>query len=344
MDNAQTSSKRDLQRPRLTIDEYEHGVVDGDRTVLGRAITLIESSSEAHQQLAQELLKRLMPRTGGAARIGITGPPGVGKSTFIESLGMHLVSMDKRVAVLAVDPSSGVTGGSILGDKTRMMELSVHANAFVRPSPSAGTLGGVAQKTRETLMVCEAAGFDVVLVETVGVGQSETAVAEMTDFFLVLMQAGGGDELQGIKRGVLELADMIAVNKADGSNLPAAKRAAAELQSAVRLTRGSAEAAIADVVLCSALSGEGVGELWGEIEIRLDSLRGNGAFDRKRRGQMLRWMWQLVDERLREITRDHDGLGALRNEVESDVHGGRMHPQQGAQRIVGAIVQGLSKE
>ena len=248
----------DTRRRELPVDEYVTGVRGGDRAVLGRAITLIESRHEQHQDLAEQLLTRLMPDTGRAIRVGITGVPGVGKSTFIDALGTSLTAAGRRVAVLAVDPSSGVSGGSILGDKTRMPRLGVDDHAFIRPSPSAGTLGGVAAKTRETMLICEAAGFDVVLVETIGVGQSETVVSDMTDFFLALMLAGAGDELQGIKRGLLELVDMIVINKADGDNQVRAEQAAREYRNVMHYARPSDGDWTPPVLTCSALSGTGV--------------------------------------------------------------------------------------
>ena len=240
---------------RLDAQDYVDGVRRGDRAILARAITLIESEQPAHAELAQEVLEVLLPDTGGAHRVGISGVPGAGKSTFIDALGTTLTSQEHRVAVLAVDPTSSISGGSILGDKTRMSALSNDPNAFIRPSPTSGTLGGVARKTRETILLCEAAGFDVVLVETVGVGQSETIVAGMVDFFLVLFIAGAGDELQGIKRGILEVADMLAINKADGDNRPRAIRAQASYQSALRLMRGDR---VPPVVTCSALEKTGL--------------------------------------------------------------------------------------
>src|SRR5262245_35416005 len=255
------------RRRELTADDYYAGVRSANIAVLARALTLIESSSPRHQPLAEALLTRLLPHTGRAVRVGITGVPGVGKSTFIEALGLHLVRRGLRVAVLAVDPSSGVSGGSILGDKTRMPRLSAEPSAYIRPSPSAGTLGGVARKTRETMLVCEAAGFNVVLIETVGVGQSETVVADMTDCFVALMLPGAGDELQGIKRGLLELVDVIAVNKADGPTRAAAELAAQQYQTALQSLAGRQDDTPA-VLTCSALEGRGVDAGWGAVERR----------------------------------------------------------------------------
>ena len=283
------------------------GVLRGDRGALSRAITLIESSAPRHEELAERLLDRLMPHTGGADRIGITGAPGTGKSTLIERLGLLLTTRGRRVAVLAVDPSSGVSGGSILGDKTRMEGLGAEANAFVRPSPNAGSLGGVASKTRESMLACEAAGFDVVLIETVGVGQSETLVADMSDVCVALMIPGAGDELQGIKRGLLEFADLIVVNKADGETLGAARKAVATYRAAARMARSADgerdDGASVRVVSCSAETGEGVEELWSLIESLVGAGRAAGWLAARRRGQMVRWMWSAVDDRMRSIAR-----------------------------------------
>ena len=282
----------------IDLDAYEAGVLAGDRTSLGRAITLVESKRADHQELAQQLLVRLLPHAGKSHRVGITGVPGVGKSTFIDALGTHLTSTDHRVAVLAVDPSSTRTGGSILGDKTRMARLSIDERAFIRPSPSAGTLGGVAAATREAMVIVEAAGYDVVLVETVGVGQSETTVANMTDCFLVLMLARTGDSLQGIKKGVLELADVLSVNKADGSHVTEAKAAARELATALELLHPPGAAWIPPVLTCSALTGDGIAELWSQIEQHRAVMEKSGDFGRRRIRQQIDWMWSTVEERL----------------------------------------------
>lgn len=321
----------------VDLDALEAGIVAGERGVLARAITLIESHSPRHQAAAEELLNRLMPRTGGSLRVGITGAPGAGKSTFIERLGTMLTAGGKKVAVLAVDPSSGISGGSILGDKTRMERLSADPNAYIRPSPSAGSLGGVAAKTRETMLACEAAGFDVVLVETVGVGQSETAVADMTDFFLALMIPGAGDELQGIKRGLLELADMVAVNKADGETLAAAKRAVAEYAAAVRMTHEAGDGWSVPVLACSARTGEGIGPLWERIEDRLGTLRRDGRLEARRREQMLRWMWSTLDDRLRQAARE-GGPAAVRERLVARVREGSVLPPVAARELAEALL------
>ena len=281
-------------------EDYVNGVLSGDRRMLSKTITMIESALGRHKDVARAILDQLLPHTGKAVRLGITGVPGVGKSTFIESFGMALIRQGHKVAVLAVDPSSTRSGGSIMADKTRMEQLSVQAGAFIRPSPSGGTLGGVARKTRETMLVCEAAGFDVMIVETVGVGQSETAVASMVDFFLVLMLAGAGDELQGIKKGVLELADAIAITKADGDNVEKAKQAARAYASALHLLSPASINWQPPVLTCSALSLNGVDDVWQTVLEHRQRLKVSGEFEIKRREQALDWLQELVDEGLRE--------------------------------------------
>ena len=315
----------------LDAQAYVEGVRGGDRALLARAITLIESEQSAHAELAQEVLQALLPETGGAYRVGISGVPGAGKSTFIDALGTMLTSQGHRVAVLAVDPTSSISGGSILGDKTRMSTLSNDPNAFIRPSPTSGTLGGVARKTRETILLCEAAGFDAVLVETVGVGQSETIVAGMVDFFLVLLIAGAGDELQGIKRGILEVADMLAINKADGDNRPRATRAQASYQSALRLMRGSS---VPPVVTCSALEKTGLNELWALIVESQRDLEASGELQRKRQAQQVRWMWDMVEDGLRRALRSDAELSALIAQLEDAVGHGRATPSSAALQVL----------
>lgn len=319
----------------LPADAYVEGVRARERAMLARAITLIESEHPKHEALAQEVLTRLLPHTGGALRVGISGVPGVGKSTFIDALGMHLVGLGKRVAVLAIDPSSTVSGGSILGDKTRMARLSRESTAYIRPSPSSGTLGGVARKTRETLLLCEAAGFDVVLVETVGVGQSETVVADMVDFYLVLMLAGAGDELQGIKRGILEVADMIAINKADGDNVNRAERARAEYRAALHLMRPGAEP---EVTTCSALENTGIERVWSSVEKRLAALRESGQLQKRRRAQQINWMWSMIEDGLLAALHAHPDVAALGPRLEQDVREGRATPTSAARRVLGAFL------
>ena len=280
-------------RRRFGLEELVAGVRAGDRTILGRAITLVESDARADRELAEQLLESLLPHGLDTHRVGITGVPGVGKSTFIDALGTRLTGEGHRVAVLAVDPTSSLTGGSILGDKTRMTRLARDECAFIRPSPSSGTLGGVARQTRESMLLCEAAGFDVILIETVGVGQSETVVDEMVDFFLVLMLAGAGDELQGIKRGILEIADLVAINKSDGENQAAAGRARAEYAGALRLMRPRSEAWEPRVLCVSALEELGLDELWSAIEVHRGLLEASGERAARRSEQHRRWMWQL---------------------------------------------------
>jgi LAO/AO transport system kinase len=316
--------------PQQLID----GVLTGDRALLARAITLVESTLPVHQAQASEILTALMPHTGGAHRVGITGVPGVGKSTFVEALGLRLVNQGHKVAVLAVDPSSSRTGGSILGDKTRMEFLSREKNAFIRPSPSSGTLGGVASRTREALLLCEAAGFDVVLVETVGVGQSELAVAQMTDVFLVLMLAGAGDELQGIKRGLMELADAMAVNKADGDNLRPAERAAQTYRSALRALHPGKDGFKPQVRTCSALQDIGIQEVWELLLEHKQHQQTTGAWASRRQGQQQQWMWQMVDEGLRAALRADPELHRALPELQARVLGGTLAPTRAAEEIL----------
>jgi LAO/AO transport system kinase len=323
----------------LDLDQLADGVRKGDRALLGRAITLIESRLPEHREQAERLLEELVAETGNSHRVGITGVPGVGKSTFIEALGMGLIRGDydapaARVAVLAVDPTSRRTGGSILGDKTRMQSLAASDAAFIRPSPTAGTLGGVTRRTRETMMLCEAAGYDVVIVETVGAGQSETQVSEMVDFFLVLMLPGAGDELQGIKKGVLELADMIAVNKADGDNQKRARVAAAEYRSALHIMAPQDSAWQPPVLTCSGLTGEGLAELWHEVARHRAVLSGNGELAARRRHQQLDWMWSLVEERLIERLRASTAVQKQLVEIERKVEAGEMTAGSGADRLL----------
>jgi len=278
---------------------YINGVRECNRRMLAKTITLVESSLPAHQELAATILDRLFPYTGKAIRLGITGVPGVGKSTFIENLGMLLVRKELRVAVLAVDPSSTRSGGSIMADKTRMEKLALEEKAFIRPSPTEGTLGGVARKTREALLICEAAGFDVVMVETVGVGQSETRVASMVDFFLVLMLAGAGDELQGIKKGILELADAIVINKADGNNIEKARLAQKAYENALSLLTPSSPSWSPPVLTCSALTLAGIEAIWDTVLAHREKLRATGELNQKRRQQSVDWMWSLLEEGLK---------------------------------------------
>ncbi|MFI7688173.1 methylmalonyl Co-A mutase-associated GTPase MeaB [Nonomuraea sp. NPDC049655] len=311
-----------------SLEDYAQGVRAGSRTWIARAITLVESTRPDHMALAQRLLVELTPLSGRARRVGVSGVPGVGKSTFIDALGTYLTGQGHRVAVLAVDPSSTRTGGSILGDKTRMARLSVDPAAFIRPSPTSGTLGGVTKATREAMVVVEAAGFDVVLVETVGVGQSETAVADMVDTFLLLTLARTGDQLQGIKKGVLELADVIAVNKADGEYELAARKAARELAGALRMLRS--DAGPPPVLTCSGLTGDGLEELWRRILAHQDSL----DLAAKRRRQQVQWTWTLVRDRLLAELRHDPEVAAITAEVEREVLAGELTPALAADRLL----------
>ncbi|WP_101782782.1 methylmalonyl Co-A mutase-associated GTPase MeaB [Nonomuraea indica] len=314
-----------------SLDDYVRGVKDGSRTWIARAITLVESTRSDHAALAQRLLVELTPLAGRARRVGVSGVPGVGKSTFIDALGVLLTGQGHRVAVLAVDPSSTRTGGSILGDKTRMSRLAADPSAFIRPSPTSGTLGGVTKATREAMVVVEAAGFDVVLVETVGVGQSETAVADMVDTFLLLTLARTGDQLQGIKKGVLELADVIAVNKADGEHRLAARKAARELAGALRMLRS--DTAPPPVLTCSGRTGDGLPELWERILAHQDGL----DLAAKRRHQQVRWTWTLVRDRLLAELRDDPEVGAIAGRVEEEVLAGTLTPALAADRLLAAF-------
>ncbi|WP_329214307.1 methylmalonyl Co-A mutase-associated GTPase MeaB [Streptomyces sp. NBC_00683] len=323
--------------PNIDVDAYVKGVLDGKRAFVARAITLVESTRPDHRVLAQRLLSELLPRSGRARRIGISGVPGVGKSTFIDALGTLLTGLGHRVAVLAVDPSSSRTGGSILGDKTRMERLAVDARAFVRPSPTAGTLGGVAKATRESIVVMEAAGYDVVLVETVGVGQSETAVANMVDTFLLLTLARTGDQLQGIKKGVLELADAIAVNKADGPHERDARSAARELAGALRLMHPVDAAWTPPVMTCSARESTGLDELWERLEQHRTLLDSTGRLTAKRREQQVDWTWTMVRDELLDSLRSHPAVRALTPELEQRVRGGELTATLAAEQILGAF-------
>ena len=317
----------------LTVDQHVDGVLAGDRAVLARTVTLVESNRDEHRAMAQEVLARLLPRAGGAHRVGISGSPGVGKSTLIEALGLRLLDQGRRVAVLAIDPSSTVTGGSILGDKTRMTALGSDRRAFVRPSPSGGVLGGVHRKTRETVLVCEAAGYDVVLVETVGVGQSEVTVAELVDTFLVLVQPGAGDEVQGIKKGILEVADVVAVTKADGPQAALAARSQQQLLAALRLMRPHA-GWTTPVLACSAATGEGVDEVWSTVTRHRLAAQESGQFDARRAEQRQRWMWSMVERELLRDLHAHAGVRALAAALEPAVCAGTEPATRAAERLL----------
>lgn len=327
---------RQLRRPPLTLDQMEQGIAEGNITVLSQAITLLESSRPDHAEQAQALISRCLPRAGRSVRIGLTGVPGAGKSTFIEAMGTAITAMGHRLAVLAIDPSSERSHGSILGDKTRMERLSANPMAFIRPSPSAGSLGGVARKTRETIVLCEAAGFDVIFIETVGVGQSETAVHSMVDFFLLLMIAGAGDELQGIKRGIMEMADLIAINKADGSNLQRAKLARAEFQNALHLFPPQESGWTPQALTCSALNSEGLHEIWDMVQEHIAHTKGNGYFDLRRNRQAKYWMHEAINEALRHNFYNDPRIAAMLEQAESDVMESRLSSFVAAQQMLEA--------
>jgi LAO/AO transport system kinase len=316
------------------VEELAAAVRSGDRAALPRAITLVESTRADHREQAQQLLLALTPEAGNAHHVGITGVPGVGKSTAIEALGMYLIERGHRVAVLAVDPSSTRTGGSILGDKTRMPQLAVHPDAYIRPSPTSGTLGGVAKATRETIVLLEAAGFDVILVETVGVGQSEVAVANMVDTFVFLTLARTGDQLQGIKKGVLELADIVAVNKADGDHLAEARSAARELSGVIRLIYPRETLWRPPVLTMSALEGTGLTELWDTVERHRQVLTEAGEFEARRRAQQVDWTWQMVRDTVLDRVLSNPAVRKVRVEVERQVLAGELTPAMAAQQIL----------
>ncbi len=321
--------------PQLSASEYVEGILKGNRVVLSRAITLIESTLSEHGALSLEIIEKCLPHTGNSIRVGITGVPGVGKSTFIESLGKHLTEReDRKVAVLAIDPTSIISRGSILGDKTRMERLSTDPRAFIRPSPTAGSLGGVTKKTRETILLCEAAGFNVIIVETVGVGQSETAVSSMVDFFLLLMLAGAGDELQGIKRGIMEMADAIAITKADGENEKNAERARKEFQGALNLfPRGEMEWERV-VLTCSALTGRGIEEIWGTVKNHNEILDETGLLQKKRKEQERSWLYDNIRSELEERFYSKKEIAKALKAVEGDVLSGKISPFSGARKLL----------
>ena len=321
----------------LCLEDYLAGVRGGDRAVLARAITLVESTRPEHRMLAQELLQTLLPETGRAHRIGITGVPGVGKSTAIDQLGINLIAAGHRVAVLAVDPTSKRSGGSILGDKTRMHRLAQSPHAFIRPSPTAGTLGGVARRTRETMALVEAAGFDIVIVETVGVGQSETAVADMVDFFLVLLLAGAGDELQGIKKGIIEIADMIAINKADGDNVARATRAAAEYQGALGILTPGSPTWLAPVITISGRDNLGLDVLWAKIVEHRAMLTASGEREARRRAQAIAWMREMLAERLLNHLTSDLRIARELPRIEAAVGAGTLLPTRAADELLATV-------
>lgn len=330
-----------FRRRRLGVDEYVQGILAGDRTVLARAITVIESSAAADSALSQEILRQILPHTGKSTRVGITGVPGVGKSTFIESFGCYLCGQGHKVAVLAVDPSSSLTRGSILGDKTRMEKLSRLPEAFIRPSPSGGTLGGVTRKSRETMLVCEAAGFDVLLIETVGVGQSETTVRSMVDFFLLLLITGAGDELQGIKKGIIELADTLLVTKADGDNIARAEAFCGEMERVIHHLASPTHGWKPRAMRCSALSGEGIPEAWTVIETFRSLTTAHGSFEQRRRNQTLEWVHAMAHDALQEAFHQHPQVKQLLPEIERQVLAGEIPAASAAQQLLGKFTYPL---
>ncbi|MEX0646403.1 MAG: methylmalonyl Co-A mutase-associated GTPase MeaB [Balneolaceae bacterium] len=317
-----------------TKEEYVKGINEGNRIILSQVITLIESSKETNRSLGLDILEACMENAGDSLRIGITGVPGVGKSTFIEAMGQKILKEEKKLAVLTIDPSSSRTKGSILGDKTRMQHLSNHENAFIRPSPASGTLGGVARKSRETMLLCEAAGFDTIFIETVGVGQSETAVHSMVDFFLLLMLPGAGDELQGIKRGIMEMADLIAINKAEDNNKQPAERARMEYKNALSLFPDSPSGWNVPVKTCSALRQDGIAEIWQDIKNYLDLTKNNGYFSKRRKEQAIHWMYESIHEQLKEQFYRHPEVGKKLKETEQKVQEGKLSSFKGAEELM----------
>jgi LAO/AO transport system kinase len=325
--------KRKKQAP-LSAEEFIQGILAGDRLVLSRAITLIESRRPTDRPLADQVLRGILPHTGNAIRIGITGVPGVGKSTFIEQFGMAVCAQGHRVAVLAIDPSSGVSGGSILGDKTRMELLSQEPNAYIRPTPAGKALGGVGNRTREALLLCEAAGFDILLIETVGVGQSETLVHGMTDFFLLLMLAGAGDQLQGIKRGIMEMADALVITKADSDNLAAARKAATNYRMALHLFPPRPSGWVPRVQACSALEGTGIQEVWELVQEFTRHAKLKGAFEERRREQNTLWLRQTLDFRLQELFENHPAVKNEYANIEDQVRRAELPADEGARLLL----------
>lgn len=332
--NPESLDRLNEHRKSLSLDDYVEGIQNGDRTILSRAITLIESTKPKHREQAQEIIEQCLPQTGNSIRIGITGVPGVGKSTFIESLGNHIIEHGRRLAVLAIDPSSTRTKGSILGDKTRMETLANNPDAFIRPSPTAGSLGGVAQKTRETIYLCESAGYDTIFIETVGVGQSETAVHSMVDFFLLLMLAGAGDELQGIKRGIMEMADVIAINKEDSSAEKHVLQAVREYKNALHLYPPTSSGWSPKVTTCSALKETGISQIWEMIEEYVDSTKENGYFKTNRDKQARHWMYEGIQQQLEEDFYNNAAVQKILKQKEQDVLSGKISSFQAAQQLL----------
>ncbi|HSH24234.1 MAG TPA: methylmalonyl Co-A mutase-associated GTPase MeaB [Massilibacterium sp.] len=329
-----TPQKKSIKRKRLDVEDYVSGVLNNDRSILAQTITLIESNASKHMELAQKVLQQLLPHTGKSIRVGITGVPGAGKSTFIEALGQYLCQKGHKVAVLAVDPSSTVTRGSILGDKTRMEQLSREKNAFIRPSPSGGTLGGVTRKSRETMLVCEAAGFDVILVETVGVGQNEVSVRNMVDFFLLLAITGAGDELQGIKKGIMELADAILVHKADGDNKQKAKVARADYNQVLHYLQPATEGWVTQAHTASSYTGEGIGDIWNVIETFQNKMTKSGVLQNRRESQTIHWINEMVEEQLIFRFKQHPVIKQQKPFIEQQVLNGQLSPTKAAKDLL----------
>jgi LAO/AO transport system kinase len=327
-------TKKYTPKERLSAATYINGVLNGDRVLLSRAITIIESSLESDKILAKEIIQAILPKSGNSIRIGITGVPGVGKSTFIEVFGIHLINEGKKVAILSIDPSSQRSKGSILGDKTRMENLANLENAYIRPSASGDTLGGVANKTGETLLLCEAAGYNVILIETVGVGQSETAVHNMTDFFLLLMLAGAGDELQGIKKGIMEMADMIVINKADGDNINNSKIAKLQYQNALHIFPKAASNWNPVVSTASAIKNIGIDNVWNEISNYKKLVLKNGYFNKNRNYQQIQWMYNNINEELKQLFYGSENISTQLLTLEKDIVSSKISPVKAAQIII----------
>lgn len=322
------------KRINKSISEYIEGILSGNRILLSQAITLIESTKKEHSQLAQTIIEKCLPHAGNSTRIGITGTPGVGKSTFIETFGKHITQQQKKVAVLAIDPSSQVSRGSILGDKTRMAQLAIDPNAFIRPSPAGNSLGGVARKTRETIILCEASGFDAIIVETVGVGQSEIAVRSMVDFFLLLLNPGAGDELQGIKRGIVEAADLVTVNKADGELLASAKRAKSFYRNALHLFPPQESGWIPKTELCSAITGDGIDKIYTIIQNYREQMEASNWWQKNRHQQDSYWLTETIHDRLQRLFYEHPEVAKHKSLIEKAVLEGQLSPFQGAEKLL----------
>lgn len=342
--NLKTVNSLQIKRKQLTVADYVEGIKNRDKTILARAITLIESNSPKHLEYAQEVIKQILPQTGKAIRVGISGVPGAGKSTFIEKFGLYLLSLGHKVAVLAIDPSSSVTKGSILGDKTRMEMLSREEDCFIRPSPSGGSLGGVTRKTKETILLCEAYGYDVILVETVGVGQNEITVRDMVDFFLLLQIAGAGDELQGIKKGVIEISDAIVVNKADGDNISKAKLARGEYATALHYLSPPTLGWESRAFTCSAITGEGLPEIWQIIKKFEEITKGNGFFAKRRNNQIISWVNSMIKEYLISSFYHNPGVKSVMPEIQTNLLSGKITPTNAVDYLLKLYNNQITKE